>query len=115
LVLSDQTGFKRDYNRDPYEGYDTSPHLIFNVDKLSNQFHPKEKIVGIELEGLTKAYPFSELATLEQPVQDTLNKIPILVFYDNKSQTATIQDAAGEELPSVVGFWFAWYAFHPET
>ncbi|MED5352940.1 MAG: hypothetical protein VX429_00795 [Nitrospinota bacterium] len=38
-----------------------------------------------------------------------------LVFYDNESQTATIQDAAGEELPSVVGFWFAWYAFYPET
>jgi hypothetical protein len=63
LVLSEQTGFKRDYNRDPYEGYDTTPRLIFNVDKLSNQFHPKEKIVGIELEGVTKAYPFSELAT----------------------------------------------------
>ena len=33
----------------------------------------------------------------------------------SKSRTATIQDASGKELPSVVGFWFAWYAFHKDT
>ena len=40
LVLSDQTGFKRDYSRDPYEGYDKIPRLMFNVDESSNRQQP---------------------------------------------------------------------------
>ena len=35
--------------------------------------------------------------------------------YDRKTQTAVIRGSKNNELPSVVGFWFAWYAFHPTT
>jgi hypothetical protein len=35
--------------------------------------------------------------------------------YDHKTQTAIIRNSKNEELPSVIGLWFAWYAFHPTT
>ncbi|MCB1965598.1 MAG: DUF3179 domain-containing protein [Candidatus Accumulibacter sp.] len=31
------------------------------------------------------------------------------------SRIAEAEDANGTPLASVVGYWFAWYAFHPET
>lgn len=115
LVLSDNTGYRRDYDRDPYQGYETSERLMFGVNQKSRKYHPKEKVLGVELGGVTKAYPFSELNKVKSPVKDILGKTPIRIFYDRKSKTAFIRDDKNREIPSVLGFWFAWYTFHPET
>jgi hypothetical protein len=115
LVLSEKTGYRRDYDRDPYDGYEKSPRLIFAVDNVSAKFHPKEKIIGVEFDDTVKAYPFSELEKHQGLVNDTINEKRIIIQYDKSSETASILDENGRELPSVVGFWFAWYTFHPET
>lgn len=114
-VLSDQTGYRRDCSRDPYDGYDKSPRLIFGIDSVSARFHPKEKVIGVEFGDRVKAYPFSELVKHKGPVPDTIKKKRIIVRYDKSSETASIHGESGAELPSVVGLWFAWYTFHPET
>ena len=114
-VLSDQTGFQRSYDRDPYQGYESSSRLMFDVNLKDSKYHPKEKVIGIELGGKAKAYAFSELSRTRSPVKDIFNKIPIQIHYDGKTQTAVIRGSKNNELPSVVGFWFAWYAFHPTT
>ena len=114
-VLSDQTGFQRSYNRDPYQGYESSSRLMFDVDLRDSKYHPKEKVIGIELDGKYKAYAFSELSRSRSPVKDIFNKIPIQIYFDRKTQTAVIRGEKNKELPAVVGFWFAWYAFHPTT
>ncbi len=115
LVLSQNTGYSRDYDRDPYMGYYTSSRLMFGVKNRNQAYHPKERVLGLELGGKFKAYPFSELAKAKQPVTDKLNGATVTVIFDEPSQTAVIRDSQGQELPSVVGFWFAWFAFHPET
>ena len=51
----------------------------------------------------------------ELPLKDELNSVPVSVNYDQNSKMAVIVDKNGKELPSVVGFWFAWYAFHLKT
>ena len=88
---------------------------MFGMSAKNRKYHPKEKVIGIELGGVTKAYPFSELNKVASPIKDVLGKIPVQIFYDRKTKTAVIQDENNRELPSVVGFWFAWYVFHPET
>ncbi len=115
FVLSTQTGFSRDYDDDPYEGYTTNRTVMFPAGRLNPRYHPKEQVIGVKLDGLTKAYPFSELAQVRSPFKDKIGKKTVWVTYDSKSRTATIKDAAGKELPSVVGFWFAWYVFHKDT
>lgn len=115
LVLSTQTGYDRNYKRDPYEDYYTSRDVMFSVGKLNPRYHPKEQVLGVEFDGLAKAYPFSELARAKSPFKDKIGKQTVFVAYDSKSRTAAIKDASGEKLPSVVGFWFAWYAFHNDT
>lgn len=115
LVLSTRTGYVRNYDRDPYKGYATSRQVFFPVGKMNRRYHPKEQVIGVEFEGLAKAYPFSELARVKSPFKDKVGKQTVWVAYDSKSRTAVIKDAAGKELPSVVAFWFAWHAFHKDT
>ena len=88
---------------------------MFDVNLKDSKYHPKEKFIGIELRGITKAYAFSELSRARSPVKDVFNKFPIQIHFDHKTKTAIIRDSKNDELPSVVGFWFARYAFHPTT
>jgi hypothetical protein len=115
LVLSEDTGYRRDYDRDPYQGYDTSERLMFDVNAKSRRYQAKEKVLGVERGKLFKAYPFSELEKIKSPVRDSLGDASFLIFYDSQSKTAVMRDEANRELPSTVGYWFAWYAFHPDT
>ena len=115
FVLSTKTGYLRNYERDPYEDYYKSRDVMFQVGKLNHRYHPKEQVLGVELDGKPKAYPFSELARVKSPFKDKVGEKTVHVTYDSKSRTATIKDASGTELPSVVGFWFAWVAFHKDT
>ena len=48
-------------------------------------------------------------------VHDTLAGQPIMVKYNQAHNTATAMDAQGQLLTAVTAYWFAWYAFHPET
>jgi hypothetical protein len=61
-VLSTDTGFARDYARDPYAGYDKIPRLIFDVQHRDDRFPLKEWVLGLQIDGVAKAYPFSILA-----------------------------------------------------
>lgn len=38
-----------------------------------------------------------------------------LVSFDPVNESATAYDDKGYQLPAITGFWFAWYAFHPQT
>lgn len=116
LVLSKETGFLRDYNRDPYSGYEKSPLIMFSVVNRDGRFHPKEWVLGIELEGVAKAYPFSELRKKAGPLHDLIAGREITIRFNEKGTNAEAWDEKGRPLPSQVSaFWFAWYAFHPDT
>jgi hypothetical protein len=115
-ILTENTGFKRDYTRNPYAGYEESAQIYFDVENRDNRFHPKEMMVGIEVDGKFKAYPFSELEKLKDgKLKDIFNGRELLIEFNEKSQSAVIKNRKGKLLPSLTTFWFAWYAFHPET
>jgi hypothetical protein len=61
-VLSRETGFSRDYGRNPYVGYDTvdqDPFLFDGV--LDGRLPPKERVVTIGEGVAAVAFPYSEL------------------------------------------------------
>jgi hypothetical protein len=115
LVLSLDTGYRRDYSRSPYGNYDEERKLYFPVNTRSTRYHPKERVIGLELEGKFKAYPFVELARVESPLQDSFGGQDLVVVFDVATRSGEIRDSSGKPLPSINSFWFAWYAFHPET
>jgi len=126
LVLSRNTGFKRDYSKSPYGNYATNNALYFPVSARSRRYHPKEKVTGIELNGIYKAYPFSELAKSRRGlnlqyasdviiVKDKIADKSIEIHFHPQHQSATVRTRSGTTLPSLTSYWFAWYAFHPQT
>jgi len=115
LVLSRQTGYNRNYARVPYGGYEQSERIYFPVAHRDERYHPKEKVIGLTLAGKAKAYPFAELSKLETPFEDQLAGRKISVHFDAAHRTGRILDTEGREIPSIIGFWFAWVAFHPQT
>ncbi len=116
LVLSSKTGFSRNYEMTPYQGYDDSKRLYFPVKEKSQDFHPKEKVLGIKIGEVAKAYPFSVLEKTQNGlVMDQVNGVDVVITYNKEAQSASIRNSEGEALGGITLFWFAWYAFHPDT
>ena len=116
-VLSRETGFIRDYRHGPYEGYENSRRLFFGVSHAAPMtYHPKERVIGIEVAGKFKAYPFKELSAQGlAEFTDQFAGNTFVIEWDEEAQSSSIHDDTGRLLPAVTGFWFAWYTFHPET
>lgn len=117
LVLSPKTGFRRNYQQDPYAGYKESRRLYFKVaHQAPAQYHPKETVLGLTVAGIPKAYPFAELRRQGRAqFNDTVNGQSLTIYWDEQGQSARAVDKQGRELPAIQGFWFAWFAFHPRT
>lgn len=115
VVLSTRTGSVRDYDRDPYAGYGENSELFFDTTHVDSRYHSKEWVLGIEIDGAAKAYPFVELRKMPSPVADQVNGRRITVRFNAQSRSASVIDEQGKPIPTVMAFWFAWYAFHPDT
>jgi len=117
LVLSTNTGYRRNYSRDPYAGYGDNPVIYFPVaNKAPKHYHPKEMVLGFKGQSSVIAFPFSELrkndqAFFEHDIEGEL----FTIHWDKQNQSAWVTDEQGKVLPSTLLFWFAWYAFYPDT
>lgn len=114
-VLSTDTGYYRDYSRSPYPGYSQSETMYFPVDYSSRRYHPKEQVIGLELDGHFKAYPFSELSKHGEELLDEVAGKKLRVIFQSQHGTGKVMMAEGKEIPTVISYWFAWYTFHPDT
>ena len=115
LVLSTDTGYSRNYSDSPYAEYLKSPQTMFPLSAVSRRYHPKEDVLGIEIDGQFKVYPFIELEKGKAEFSETFNGQPITIRYDSNHRAASIVNQQGKQMPAVRTFWFAWYAFHPKT
>jgi len=114
LILSRDTGFLRDYDRQPYLGYEESRSLMFPIKNKNDKFHPKEKVLVVLSGDSAKAYPFSELQKVKTPLKDRLGGRDIVIeFKDGDYVTAT--SISGNPVDSFVSYWFAWFTFRPDT
>ena len=117
-VLSTDTGFVRDYTRNPYDGYEQVQALMFEVEHRDDRFAAKEWVLGLKLGGDARAYPFSVLAQrvdAQGRLRDRVGGRDIEIRYDRTHRSAEAFDAAGQPLPGVMAYWFAWVAFNPRT
>jgi hypothetical protein len=114
-VLSFDTGHTRNYSQAPYAGYETSESLYFTVSHQDKRFHPKEITLGLQVNGHFKAYPFSELSKIESPLSDIIDGKKFIIYFDIESLSGRIENEQGEPYPVLSAYWFAWFAFHPET
>lgn len=115
LVLSDKTGFQRNYAKTPYGNYDKNKSLYFPVNTLNREYHPKEYVIGLKIAGKTKVYPFAELSKIKSPFLDTFSGKKLTIIFDAKNRSGKILDEDQIEIPTITSFWFAWMAFYPQS
>ncbi len=58
-VLSFNTGFSRNYQVYPYGNYRSVSDLLFPQERIDNRFFAKERVLGVTMDGFSKAYRFS--------------------------------------------------------
>jgi hypothetical protein len=97
-VLSRETGHPRDYDRNPYPGYDSidsDPFLLEDKTLIDGRLSPKVRILGLVVGDEAVAYPFPFLA--EQPVvNDEVGGQPVVVAWTDGT-------ASGLGGPTVAG------------
>ncbi len=114
-VLSNKTGYSRNYRLDPYPNYGRNGRLYFPVTHSSGKYRRKEIVMGLEIDSRFKAYPYKELKRGARRFDDEFAGEKFSVEFDAKHKTARVIKTDGSEIPTTTAFWFAWYAFHPET
>jgi hypothetical protein len=82
-VLSRETGYPRDYDRNPYPGYDSidsDPFLLEDKTLIDGRLSPKVRILGLVIGEEAVAYPFPFLAE-QHVVNDEVGGEPIVVVW----------------------------------
>lgn len=116
LVLSTDTGYRRQYDTSPYLDYERSSRLMFNVENRNRAYDNKNLVLGLSIGDQHRAYPFEELrARGADRFGDEFVGQELTVVWSEAANSAHVLNEAGVELPTVLAYWFAWYAFHPET
>lgn len=94
-VLSEKTGFHRDYTPGTaYGAYYFSDELMFPASVKDDSLKQKEKVFGLRISGANKAWP---LKLFEQPtaINDQVGIIPIVLIGDAKSETVRAYRSEG--------------------
>lgn len=114
-VLSTSTGFDRDYQNLPYQGYEQTSRTMFPVPHKRKELGNKEWVAGIILGGQAKAFPIDGLSKGAW-MDDTVGGVGIRLRYEAAAEKLEVVRADnGAVVPTVRVYWFAWQAFYPET
>ncbi len=113
-VLSLETGYQRDYTRDPYESYYESRKGFFSFFKADPSEEEKALVAGIVLDGEARAYPL-ELLRKKGGLTDTLEEARLAISFDAQTDRISIRDAEGQTVPHVILYWFVWKGMYPES
>lgn len=113
-VLSQDTGYSRDYSRYPYGTYEQDRSVYFPAEGESdNRLHPKEIVWGIKVNGKAKAYSDKKLAEVGN-LKDTVGGVSLTITRNKEGQVRITKDDGSPVVPDR-SMWFAWVSFNPET
>jgi uncharacterized protein DUF3179 len=113
-VLSRETGFNRAYGTDPYGSYYAEERLMFPVENEDRRLHPKEPVLGIEVNDVYKAFGENDF-TSPGRVIDQIGGRSVEIATDEFGVITFTDLSTDKEIVPERDFWFAWAAFHPDT
>ncbi|MBD3309340.1 DUF3179 domain-containing protein [candidate division KSB3 bacterium] len=100
-VLSKETGFSRNYGRNPYVGYDDidSTPFLYQGPTTDGRLPAMARVVTVDLNGEAVAYPYDVLKET-QVINDAVGGQPIVVFWQEGTASALDADsvAAGRDV-----------------
>lgn len=112
-VLSIDTGYKREYEKNVYEDYYRGNYLMFEVEYEDGRLFNKDRVYGVNVDGAVKAYPV-KLLKRGMAFKDKVGAHFLNVSFDEFGIfSATAEVDAKVSVRKL--FWFSWVAFNPET
>jgi hypothetical protein len=99
--------------QDPYNGkyFEVAERFSPDFDKETSLLPPDTYVYGIEIKGVSKAYPREHLP--EGVIHDMIGDTEVIIT--NTNGRVTFVDNGGTGIADVEGFWFSWVATHPKT
>ena len=101
----DNTGFRRDYGRNPYQGYDdidTDPFLFRGI--LDDRAAAKQRVVGVALDGEAAAFSLDLISGGEAAATNTsVGERPVVILW-KAGQSTALEDgdiAGGRDVGTV--------------
>jgi len=108
-VLTTETGYNRQYSRNPYKNYFTSDRLFMEMD-FSEALPAKTLGIGIRagdvIAFVTADAAMDESVTVNTPIGDVVI---------GATDAGVVVKQVPEGVHTVQTFWHSWSAFHPET
>lgn len=113
-ILSLDTGFSRNYDSEPYPGYQENNDILFKIEESDKSIPPKSVVYGIEINNKFKAYPesaFQEKNIIfdkfqEIPIQGQKSPNGLIEFHNQNTQ---------QPIPHTKTYWFTWTNFTKNT
>ena len=104
-VLTQQTGYERNYGTNPYVGYSSSSRPFLFDGEVDDRFPALERVVGVSVGDADKAYPFSVISG-PRVVNDTVAGVPVAIFWGGDTADAldTFNIAEGEAIGTGIAF-----------
>ncbi len=115
LLLSENTGFSRNYNDYPYDSYREDQRLLFPADNMSdNRLHRKERVLGINVGTDSIVYPIANFSSNVEIINDTVGDMQVVVagssglnfgvVFNRELEDCTVLDfeAVQDKLPVVM-------------
>jgi hypothetical protein len=120
-VLSNKTGFSRDYTSDPYGSYRinqsgnyyVNENLFFDVLSKDDSLKRKDIVIAGEYKGQHFAIE-KEFIVREKEISFKIAEEQLTAFYEPELDTVKVRHD-DEELVVFDVMWFGWHAFYPEA
>jgi len=112
-VLSRETGYHRDYSRNPYAGYEDVSGTYFPIYNHDERLPAKTWVIGLSMGRHHIAWKLDELKKSgSHQLTWRQHRLAITVH----GEGVQIRDGESGKLLAVTRlYWFAWAAFHPDT
>lgn len=116
-VLSRETGSTRDYTRDPYGNYGSSPAVLFPLTHVDPRLTAKTRVFALVVGSTVAAYPTDAITRMKE-IRETVGGVPLAVAYDEDTESVrayrlNISGEPGEEIAIFPSYWFALSAAFP--
>lgn len=80
LVLTENTGFSRDYDDYPYGSYREDNSLLYPVQNSDDaRLHRKARVLGINVGASSRVYPIGQFDSAAEIINDQVGDMPVVV------------------------------------
>jgi len=112
-VLSRHTGFRRDYSRNPYAGYESVSGTYFPVYHHDERLPSKTWVIGLSMGNHHLAWKLDDLKKSGSHQLTWQQHTLSITVHGEGIQIRDVE--SNKILPVTRLFWFSWVAFHPDT